>query len=235
MKTDGHSRAEVAYRHLKRLILSAQMRPDSVIDEKGVAAELGMSRTPVRQAIGRLDQEGFVRVLPQRGTLVAPLSVADIQQVYLMRSLVEPAAAAVAAQRATAEDVAMLQEAEKTYLRELAENGDRSFHTLFHVAVAEVAGISRLTRIVRELQEQTEWYLALGDAEGRQNPSPHTHQLLIDAIAANDVEGAREISRSSILSSRSKILAGIGPDAGLLVAAANVVQAPRGDALQALS
>lgn len=102
----------MAYRHLKGLILSARLLPDSVVDEKEIAHELGMSRTPVRQAIGRLTPEGFVRVLPQRGTLVAPLSVTDIEQVYLMRSLVEPAAGALAAQRAEKSDIARLDRLE---------------------------------------------------------------------------------------------------------------------------
>lgn len=222
MSTERESRADAAYLHLKRAILSARMAPDSVIDEKVVAQELGVSRTPVRQAIGRLGQEGFVRVLPQRGTLVAPLSVADIQQVYLMRSLIEPAAAAVAAQRANERDVSMLEESEQAYLSMLESEGDRSFHTRFHVAVAEVAGIPRMTRTVRELQEQTEWFLSVRDREGREVPSPHTHRDLLDAIRSGDVEGAREISRTSILGSRAKILSGLGPDVDLLVATAAV-------------
>lgn len=214
------SRSDLAYSHLKREILAARLEPDSLIDEKEVAAQLGMSRTPVRQAIGRLGQEGYVRVLPQRGTLVAPLSVTDIQQVYLMRSLIEPPAAAVAAQRASESDVRHLRDCEERYLAELEATGDRTFHTDFHVAVAEVAGVPRLTRLVRELLEQTQWFLTVRDKEGRQVPSPHTHRDLIEAIARNDVEGAREVSRSSILGSRAKILSGSVPDIDLLVATA---------------
>lgn len=213
----------MAYRHLKGLILSADLLPDSVVDEKEIARELGMSRTPVRQAIGRLAPEGFVRVLPQRGTLVAPLSVTDIEQVYLMRSLVEPAAGALAAQRAEEADIARLDRLEQEYLAALEESGDRNPHTTFHVGVAEVAGIPRLTKIVRELQEQTQWFLAVRDRQGRQLPSPHSHRSLIEAIAAADVERAREIARTSILASRAKILAGTVPDAELLLSGSSVL------------
>lgn len=219
----GASRADVAYRHLKGLILSAELLPDSVVDEKEIARELGMSRTPVRQAIGRLAHEGFVRVLPQRGTLVAPLSVTDIEQVYLMRSLVEPAAGALAAQRAEESDIARLDRLEQEYLAALEESGDHSPHTTFHVAVAEVAGIPRLTKIVRELQEQTQWFLAVRHRQGRQLPSPHNHRSLIEAIAAADVERAREIARTSILSSRAKILTGTVTDAELLLSGSSVL------------
>jgi len=215
------SRADVAYRHVKRQILAAAIPPDTVIDEKRIADELGVSRTPVRQATGRLAAEGFVRVLPQRGTLVAQLSVSDIEQVYLLRSLVEPVAATLAAQRATAEDVAYLERCEQEYLAafELSEGApDHSMHTRFHVAVAEVAALSRLTRIVRELQEQTQWFLAVRYSQGRQVPSPHSHHPLIEAIRASDAQGARDISRTSILDSRSKILSGAVPDADLLLA-----------------
>lgn len=215
------SRSDIAYRHLKRQILSAALAPDTVIDEKQIALDLGVSRTPVRQATGRLAAEGFVRVLPQRGTLVAPLSVSDIEQVYLLRSMVEPVAATLAAQRATPADIAYLETCEQEYLADFEQPDtvpDHSMHTRFHVAVAEVAAMSRLVKIVRELQEQTQWFLAVRYAQGRQVPSPHSHHLLIEAIREADAERARDISRTSILSSRSKILAGSVPEADLLLA-----------------
>lgn len=216
------SLADVAYRHTKQLILSATLLPDSVIDEKRVAADLCMSRTPVRQATSRLAAEGFVRVLPQRGTLVARLSVSDIEQVYLLRSLVEPTAASLAARRATSQDIEHLEACERTYLAEFEiddHTPDYALHARLHVAIAEVAGMSRLTRIVRELQEQTQWFLAVRLREGRQVPSPHSHQVLLEAIKAGDPEAARDNARTAILGSRSKILAGIVPNADLLLGA----------------
>lgn len=215
------SRADVAYNHLKRQILSAALPPDSVIDEKLIAEELGVSRTPMRQATSRLATEGFVRVLPQRGTLVAPLSVSDMEQVYLLRSLVEPVAASLAAQRAAPGDIAHLEACEQEYLEAfdvVDQAPDHSLHTRFHVAVAEVAAMPRLTRIVRELQEQTQWFLAVRLSQGRQVPSPHSHHPLIEAIRAADAQQARDLSRSTILASRSKILAGAVPDVDLILA-----------------
>lgn len=224
------SRADVAYSHLKRQILSAALPPDSVIDEKLIAEELGVSRTPMRQATSRLAAEGFVRVLPQRGTLVAPLSVSDMEQVYLLRSLVEPVAASLAAQRAAPRDIAHLETCEQEYLEafEVVDQApDHALHTRFHVAVAEVAAMPRLTRIVRELQEQTQWFLAVRLSQGRQVPSPHSHHPLIEAIRAADAQQARDLSRSTILASRSKILAGAVPEADLLLATS--VALPFGD------
>ncbi len=220
------SLADAAYRHLKRLILSATLSPDTVIDEKLVAAELGMSRTPVRQATSRLAAEGFVRVLPQRGTLVAQLSVSDIEQVYLLRSLVEPVAASLAAQRATPQDLERLETFEREYLAEFDIEDhipDHALHTRLHTAIAEVAGMPRLVRLIRELQEQTQWFLAVRVREGRQVPSPHSHQTLLSAIRDGDAERARDISRTAILGSRSKILNGAVPEADLLLATATTL------------
>lgn len=220
------SRSDVAYGHLKRQILSAALPPDSVIDEKAIAESLGISRTPIRQATSRLATEGFVRVLPQRGTLVAPLSLSDMEQVYLLRSLVEPVAASLAAQHANPADVAHLETCEQEYLAAFEVEGeapDHSLHTRFHVTVAEIASMPRLTRIVRELQEQTQWFLAVRLSQGRQVPSPHSHHPLIEAIRNSDAEGARDLSRSSILDSRSKILAGVVPDADLLLASSTAM------------
>lgn len=214
------SRTGTAYGVIKQRILRADLLPDTVVDEKAIAAELGMSRTPVRQALGGLAAEGFIRVLPQRGTLVAPLPVSDIEQVYLLRGLVEPPAAAMAARRATPADIDQLRQREHEYLEQLTESGDRTLHTEFHVAVADLAGMPRLSKIITELQEHTQWFLSVRDREGGQMPSPHRHAELIDAIEAGNSEAASSLSRRAILSSRQKIMQGIRPDAELLVTGA---------------
>lgn len=211
------SRADVAYQFLKDRILAADFEPDSVIDEKRVAAELGMSRTPVRQAIGRLVPEGFVRVLPQRGTLVGGLSVADIEQVYLLRCLVEPAGAAMAARRASDADVAELESMDRAYFAGTSSHLNWHLHTQFHRAVVALAGIPRLTKIVTELQEQSQWFLAVRDKQGGRLPTPSRHRMLIDAIAARDPQRAFDVSRTSILTSRKEILRGAVADAELLL------------------
>lgn len=203
------SLADAAYREIKNQILSGQLFPDAVIDESVVAQELGTSKTPVRQALNRLATEGFIRILPQRGTLVRRISIADLQQVYLIRQLVEPEASEMAAMRATPAQVEGLRRLDEEF-----ESGDELFpdlnkHTEFHVAVATAAGVPRLTRIISELQEQMQWFMVVRAAEGGAMPPRHHHRELVAAIANGDGEEARRITDESIRQSREELLRGV--------------------------
>lgn len=207
MSSPGNvSLTETAYKHVKKRILSLELAPDSLVDEASIARDLGVSKTPVRQALNRLAQEGFVRVLAQRGTLVARSSLSDIQQVYLLRQLLEPEVSRLAALRATGDQITHLMRLDQEFERSDELEPDLDKHTEFHVAVAATAGVPRLTRIVTELQEQMQWFMAVRAAAGGILPARHHHQELVNAIEAGDGEAARQITEQSLRQSRENIV-----------------------------
>ena len=90
-------RVEEAYRYLKTEIMSAHLPPGASLNELEIAAALGTSRTPVREAIRKLEQEGLVMRYPNRGAIVTKLSMTDVLEIWQLREILEPAACRLAA------------------------------------------------------------------------------------------------------------------------------------------
>lgn len=81
-----------AYEHIKNLIIEGKLLPGDIIDEKKLSSELSISRTPVHEALSQLSQDGFLTIMPRRGTIVSHISIQDVRDVYEMRKLIEPQA-----------------------------------------------------------------------------------------------------------------------------------------------
>src|SRR6184192_466143 len=87
------------------MIVSVELRPGAVIDERGLMERLGIGRTPIREALRRLAQEKLVEVFPRRGMFVTRVDVRDLARLCEVRALLEPEAARLAAERATYDDL----------------------------------------------------------------------------------------------------------------------------------
>ena len=95
------SLSEQAYKEIKQKIVTLAMPPGAVIDEAALQDELGVGRTPIREALIRLSQEQLVNVVPRRGTFVTNIGIADLQQLSELRIELEGLAARLAAERGT--------------------------------------------------------------------------------------------------------------------------------------
>ncbi|HET6174599.1 MAG TPA: GntR family transcriptional regulator [Gaiellales bacterium] len=89
---------------LREAITTGRLEPDARIKQEQIAAELGVSRTPVREALHLLEREGLVRLVPRRGAIVQGFTAADVRELYELRELLEPAAAGLATVRAGADE-----------------------------------------------------------------------------------------------------------------------------------
>ena len=107
-RQDSGSIATQIYEHLMHKILDMQLRPFQELSEARLAAELGVSRTPVREALARLARRGLVDILPQRGTLVSRLSESMLAKSRFIREALERPLARLAAQKLTAEIAALM-------------------------------------------------------------------------------------------------------------------------------
>lgn len=121
--------AGAAYAWLREALLAGRLLPGQTLSENEIARELGVSRTPVREAIIRLENEGFLTVRPQVGTVVAPIDLDAVADGQFMREAVEGRAVALAAARCTADDARAL----KAQLREQARAAARNDHAAFLV------------------------------------------------------------------------------------------------------
>jgi DNA-binding GntR family transcriptional regulator len=198
--------ASRVYDDLKGDILSCTLRPSQVVYEAELAQRYGVSKTPVREALNTLRQEGYIDVVPRRGYIVAPISIQDVQQILNLRMILEPVAAELAAQHATAEQMRQLR---RLAQRTDTQRGPRSFSVdrQFHVLVAEASGNPRLAKYIAKVLEEVERVYNLCEGlPGSPRPGQDRRPLLVDAIMKNDPQLAREIMVQTIQDARTRVL-----------------------------
>jgi len=149
---------EVVYRILREIILSpGGLGSGDRIDEKDLSTRLGVSRTPIREAIRRLEVEGLVTRAPRRGAFVADLSPEAIGELYSIREVLEGLAARMAASKASEEDIATLRDTYGRYadaVRDHAVEAILSEDTEFHDLIARASRNERLQATIRMFRDQ---------------------------------------------------------------------------------
>lgn len=180
------------YAHVKAGILDQRYPAGDLLTEGDIAAEVGVSRTPVREALLRLESEGLVRLYPKRGALVVPVSAAEARDVLEARALIE----AWAAPRAVAVGVPLVQRLEPLLdeMRRHADAGNtRPFveaDRAFHEAVVESAGNAILSRLYASLRDRQLCMsqAAVSAAETRMATAIEQHDQLLQALRAGNAE-----------------------------------------------
>lgn len=190
--------SERAYRILKRLILENEITAGSQMLELEAAARLGMSRTPIREAMVRLDQEGMVELRPRHGMRVLPISPDVLAEIYDILTALEGAAAEAAARKgASPEQLASLQQAVDEMEAALAADDLRRWSVAdasFHRQLVALAGNRRLAALVEQVSDQAH-RARMTTLRLRPKPvsSNRDHAALVQAIRDRDARLAREI------------------------------------------
>jgi DNA-binding GntR family transcriptional regulator len=197
---------EQVYRVVREAIASLTMLPNEPITENTLAKQIGVSRTPIREALQRLEREGLVVIRPQRGTFVAPLDINAIRSAYFARLSLECAVAGEAARMRTAADIADL-EAEVAAQRAITESlytdtsGFFALNQRFHNRLVEVAELSGLLHLIDSasvlLGRVRVAHLAYADPY-RLEPLIDQHEAIVAAVAAGDPPAAEAAMRANI-------------------------------------
>jgi DNA-binding GntR family transcriptional regulator len=184
------------HRMLRDDIVSLRRRPGEAISEKEIAAAAGVSRTPVREALLRLADEGLVEITPKSGTRVARIPVAGLPEAILARIALEELAARAAAARAAGSAVAGLRAILERQHERAAAGDQDGFHLAdeaLHAAIAEAAGLPGLWTMVSQIKTQLDRYRHLTLPQpGRIERVLVEHAAIIAAIAARDPDTAAE-------------------------------------------
>jgi DNA-binding GntR family transcriptional regulator len=198
------------YATLKREILTCELAPGTALYEGQLAERLQVSKTPIRDALGMLVHEGFVKVQPRQGYRVSDITLADVQEVFQMRMLLEPAAAELAAERASADQLKRLQElAEESYVfGELPTYEDFVIKNReFHVLLAAASGNGRLAAMLRNLLEEMQRLFLFGlDIRDSAEEQIAEHRELVDALLKGNHHLARQIATQQIETSRKRVM-----------------------------
>jgi DNA-binding GntR family transcriptional regulator len=203
----GLSLAEQAYDSLKRDIIRCRLRPGEVIIEAHLAAEYGMSKTPVREAINLLRREGLVLVVPRKGTFVKPIDVRDVQDTYRLRQLLEPEAAVLASKRAGPDELRRLEDlCDATCTPDSDPADQNEANRLLHVAIAEAAGVPMMAKMINSLHEEVERFLNHEQTLRHASHGSEFHKELLDAIRNGPEDHVRAIVVEGIQLSQRRMI-----------------------------
>ena len=174
---------------VRNRILSGAVSTDKAIRQDALAAELGVSKIPLREALARLEEEGLIRSQANRGFFVSPLSTSEAREVYDLRIKLEPEATALAAELATEADHAHAIETLDTLYNVTDEHGDGvgAFNRAFHRALFRPCGKPITVTILERLQVLSERYVRMHlEPLGRDERANEEHRELLQAWLARD-------------------------------------------------
>jgi GntR family transcriptional regulator, rspAB operon transcriptional repressor len=195
----GTSARDRVYAALREAIVSAELEPGRRLSENELADRLGVSRTPVREALVRLRDDRLVAIVPQLGTFVTLIGQDAVADAHFVREALECNAIRIAAQRATPADLVGLQanlaEQERAEEAGDAEAFDRLDEAL-HRAICELSGREVAWRISQRARGQLDRVRRLSlPAPGYRRQMIDEHREVLAAVAANDAEGAERALR----------------------------------------
>ena len=204
---------DVVFNTLRQAILKGELKPGERLMEIDLAEKLGVSRTPIREAMRKLELEGLVVMIPRRGAQVANITEKDLNDVLEVRIALENVAIEKACTRMSKEDMGRLWLAAKEFERTMAEGNlvrlaeaDVAFHEIIYRA----SDNKRLNQVLNNLREQIYRYRVeyLKEEETR-NVLVKEHEELTKAIRQRDVKKAQEISFRHIENQRRAIIQSI--------------------------
>ena len=182
-------------------ILTGEVPPDLPIRQDALAADLGVSKIPLREALTRLEQEGLLRSQANRGFFVRSLSTGEAEEVYALRLKLEPDTVALAAERASAEEQRFAVETLQTLDRATDERGAGvgAFNRAFHAALFRPSGQPITTNILERLHVLSERYVRKHlEPLGRDERANEEHRQLLETWLARDGERAATLMRAHI-------------------------------------
>ncbi|MHC5560955.1 GntR family transcriptional regulator [Kocuria sp. U4B] len=196
---------DYAYAELRTRILTGELEAGAVIPQARLAEELGVSTTPLREAIRRLTAEGMIHLEAHRDARVTEVSAAEARHLYEVRESVDPLAAALAAERRTESDLALMSRALErlTPIRDATNLDALMAHREFHRAVYRASGNPILTDILEKLWDKADRYRLIGlraggDTADDSDRVATEHQAIFDAVAGGNPDSAAEVMRAHI-------------------------------------
>ena len=211
------SAADAATDALREAILDGALAPGTWLREADLAAELGVSRTPVREAISRLGNEGLITRTTNSGSVVASLSVNDVIAVYAVRESLEATAARLVASVGNTRLVESLNDIHERMVAAIDEPdaGRKSaeLNLIFHAEIREATGNAYLRRFLTEVEHAVRRFQRFGyDDDAHMLRTLEEHRRIIDAIAARDPKLAAAAAAEHMRTARQMRIRDLLPD-----------------------
>lgn len=197
-RRNGRPRAATAasriYSDLRAELVSLRRLPGDALSEAEIALSYGVSRTPVREAILKLSDEGLLEIFPQSGIIVSRIPVAALPEAIIIRKALEETTARLAAERATSSQILALRSILERQREANAANDGDDFHQadeMFHAAIADVAGYPGIWKLILQVKVNVDRYRRLTlPQSGRITQVIAEHEIILRAIEAHDPAAA---------------------------------------------
>lgn len=212
-------RAVHAYENIRNAILSGELASGALITEAALVRMLEMSRTPVREALNRLQAERLVEGVPGLGWVIVEVSEEDLVDLYTVRASLESLAAEHASTRVSKVDIATLEELYDGMTIAVGEDDDGELFRLngqFHGTIARASGNKYLQQLLTGIRESFERYrLSALDWPGRRQTAHAEHGELLTALTIHDAKRAGRLAKSHVLAALEVRRSSVAASAGL--------------------
>lgn len=203
---------ERAYHYLKSLILEGYFKPGDRLIERELASKLNISRTPIREALFRLESQGFVKTVPRKGVVVTNISFEEVVEVFTILSSLEVLAAKLAAQRIDGETQKELDE-QIEKLEQLLQNSNEildNAHIDMNMILYKAAKSPKLFEILSGLVDYIQMSANMGyETPGRREESMKEHLAIMKALRNKEVELAEYLTKIHIENSKKAYIKSI--------------------------
>ena len=193
---------EIVYEELKRQILVGEIAPGTRMMEVELAEDMGVSRTPVREAIRKLEKEGLVTIEPRRGAYASDISIKDMVDVLEVRQMLEGMAASMAAQKVTEEEKLDFVEANSAYKNAVKKGNIEEiirYDELFHQLILSYSGNKTLNQLLSQVQELAlRFRYIYYDDFSRYENMPVEHEEIEEAIISGDTQKAKVVAEEHV-------------------------------------
>ncbi len=202
---------EIVFETIRSAIVHGELKPGERLMEVQLAEELGVSRTPVRESIRKLELEGLVKMVPRKGAYVTPMSVTDLVEMMEIRGALEGLVARLAAKYASPEEIDALRESNDCFENAIG-NGDYDgiidYDIAFHEILYKACGNNRLRSMIHSLREQmlrmrVEYVHHVTDM----HPLRGQHRAIIDGVANGDPDAAEAAAKAHIATTKDDMVA----------------------------
>lgn len=201
---------DVVFQTLRQAILKGELKPGERLMEIHLAQKLGVSRTPVREAIRKLELEGLVIMIPRKGAVVSEITVSELEDVLEVRLALEELAVRHACRKHTEEQLETLQKAAAEFRRVLHgpdivayAQADEEFHDIIY----KMTGNRRLVQILNNLREQMYRYRLEYLKDKSSHPLlVHEHDEIVSALAARDEKNALRVMNGHVQRQKEYII-----------------------------
>jgi GntR family transcriptional regulator, rspAB operon transcriptional repressor len=198
---------ETVYAELRADVISCRLAPGTEIREAELAARFDMSKSPVRDALMRLEREGLVITLPRQGYRVAPVSLADVLDMFHLRAALERACMERIVERASDEQLTAL-DSFRTFDASAWDGGFVAFNRAFHRRIAELGGNARMRDQLIDLIDQMERAVQVSVAsinKGDPKALVNEHAEIIEALQARALKRAQRLAEQHIAAAGKRV------------------------------